>query len=178
MIIKPCHGCVLRTGCSQRGIFRAKAKGSGAASIRFVCPILAEKIAPGIRIEILHPFPESGFSSEEPEFIFRKLPVTAVITNANARTHTFSCVVDPGQDVGFSPDGHPEEKSRQRRFRRTAGPHRIIRFLDAEPMPRCEAGNVLRDGKCDTYEGKCMCSDSKDFHPLREPYKEQWEFPG
>ena len=37
------------------------------------------------------------------------------------------------------------------------------------------AGNVLRDGKCDTYEGNCMCPDSEDFHPLREPYKEQWE---
>lgn len=178
--IIPCFGCPLRVGCLQRDEFRAKARRLGAISVRFRCPILAARITPGTRIEIMAPFPRVEHMSWEPEIVVGKRPVAATITCAYINDHSFLCVIDPGQGVGMAPDGDPDkDKTRLRRFRKRMRAQRIVAFLDETPAELCGAGNPIRNGKCDTGNGYCQCptfdSYTDKIGSEREPFREDWE---
>jgi len=158
--INPCRGCPLRDGCALRAEWRQKVCGLGLRNAWFVCPTLAKEIRPGRRIQVTIPVMGIGYDyrgGEHECFGGRKM-VRATITTADARNHTFACVVDPGQiseEEQFSNSKTIDEI----RFLKRRHHWRIVQFLDEPDLPLCKLGNVLRDGKCDTSDGSCSCRE-------------------
>lgn len=151
MRIEPCHGCPIRDGCETREIFRKKARGMGAVSVRFRCSVLAAALRRGRRITLSMPFEKeaSGSWGADPDWRIVKHAVAATITGQDSSGTKFRAVVDPGQGV--------EDRFRFLRYRRHT---RIIRFLDEPDMGFCINGELLRDGKCDTSHNYCICNEN------------------
>jgi hypothetical protein len=158
--INPCFGCLLREGCAQRDDFRRRASGLGARSVTFDCPILAERIAPGVRITITAPVLDTGYGWDGSEHVkmFTK-NLAATITSVQPG-HRFACVVDPDQ---LDPDEVQEGKDvNVLRFRKTQRHTRIRAFRDEPRATICDFGNVKRPDGCDfrrdlTSEDRCGC---------------------
>ena len=147
--ITPCYRCPLRDGCQQREIYRQKASGTGAVSIRFKCKILADRLIPGVRVKIPHPVGMTGYDPYGGEHtFFRSFPLPATILSSDG--YNFSAVIDKDQT---DEEGEPLKN----RFRRKMPAYRIVEFLDEPPRKICEQGNMLlEDGTCDTSSG-CGC---------------------
>lgn len=153
--ITPCYRCPLREGCQQRDVYRQKASGLGAVSIRFRCKILADRLAPGVRIKIPHPV---GFTAYDPyggeNTIFKSLPLPATILSSDG--YNFSSVIDKDET---DEEGEPLNN----RFRRKMPAYRIVEFIDEQPRKICKMGNLLLpDGTCDN-SGECWCTMQEDF---------------
>lgn len=139
--IVPCYRCPIRDGCQQRDEFRRKARGIGAASIRFECQRLADAIKPGTRIEIDQPYLDEDGNGFVSQVCYERMPAT--ITHSDGRR--FACTVDE----------HEWIENPKYRFRRMAPAHRVIRFLDEPERKLCPlCGSViLLGGRCDTPDG-------------------------
>ena len=148
--ITPCYRCPLREGCQQREIYRQKASGLGAVSIRFRCKILADRLTPGVRVKILHPVGTIGYYPYGGEYTgFRKWPFPATVLSSDG--YNFSAVIDKDQT---DEEGDPLNN----RFRRKMPAYRIVEFLDEPARKLCSLGNLLLpDGTCDN-SGKCGCT--------------------
>lgn len=152
--IVPCYRCPLREGCQQRDIYRQKAAGIGAVSIRFKCPVLAARLAPGTRIKIPHPVGVLEYDCYAGEHeVFKKYDLPATITTSDG--YNFAAIIDVDQT---DEDGQPVKN----RFRRKMPAYRIAEFLDEPPRKFCELGNLLLpDGKCDNSDGECYCKKAE-----------------
>ena len=150
--ITPCYRCPLRDGCQQREVFRKKASGLGAVSIRFKCGLLAEKLTPGTRVKIPHPIAMVGYGLDGSEReCYRKYPLPATILSSDG--YMFSAVIDNDQT---DEEGDPIKN----RFRRKMPASRIVEFIDEPARKLCACGNViLPDGKCDSSGGECECTN-------------------
>lgn len=157
MRIVPCHACPIREGCEQREVFRAKARGLGAASVKFRCPVLAKRLRPGARITVKVPTVTFGgwrHYTEEPIERIGSVLAPATVTTVKA-DHSFACVIDPGHiDGEMVAEGKDPNAMR---FRKTRTHTRIVAFLDEPPLPVCDNGNVRRNGVCDNRDGRCWC---------------------
>lgn len=161
--ITPCFRCPLREGCEQREIFRVRARAAGslARSIVFNCSKLQAALKPGTRIEIGVPVVRDYDSYGEVSMGIAVVPATITAGRPDGR---FACVIDPGiMDADWVKEGLDVNKLRFRRIQRH---FRIRAFRDEPPLTICGAGNVLRDGTCDTMDG-CAC---KSFPDLRETW--------
>ena len=149
--ITPCYRCPLHEGCQQREIYRQKASGLGAVSIRFRCKILADRLTPGVRVKIPHPVGLTEYTPYDGEYtVFTSLPLPATILSSDG--YNFSAVIDKDQT---DEEGEPLNN----RFRRKMPAYRIVEFLDEPPRKLCHLGNLLlEDGACDS-SGGCGCKE-------------------
>lgn len=153
--ITPCYRCPLRDGCPQREVYRQKASGLGAISIWFKCKILADRLKPGTRIKIPHPYVAMAYGWDGSEHdVYRTAPMPATILTSDG--YRFSAVIDKDQtDENDDPVAN--------RFRRMMPAYKIVEFLDEPPRKICEQGNLLlEDGTCDTSSG-CSCKEFADI---------------
>lgn len=164
--IFPCYRCPLRDGCDQRAEFARKSSGTGARSIAFHCPRLKSEIRPGRRIVISVPTKGEWHSDYDGEgwYAASRREVSATVTMAGPK-HTFVCVVDPGQilEEHLFDNDHHSTTIDSVRFKKRQAHYRIVRFLDQRDAKLCSAGNILRDGGCDTSSGHCDCKQFAEF---------------
>lgn len=164
--IAPCHDCPLKQGCEQRDVFRQRAKGLNAASIKFRCDRLAAELRPGRRIELADAvvaisWGSGNYSYDDGGPIRKDVPATIT----GARGTKFTCVIDPGH-VSDNPDDHNEgaRDTSALRFRRYQRHARIRRFLDEPDAALCENGRVMRGDDCDRpKDAPCYCKQSPEF---------------
>ncbi len=166
--IKPCRGCPLREGCTDREELRRKACGIGAQSVRFACAKLASQVRPGRRITINTPVARWGSYYGEPEHAVSRESVSATIHTVRS-DYSFGAVVDREamEAIAAQPNVVKEqwtsEEIEKRRFRRVQPHSRIVMFLDEPDRGRCEAGQIKRaDGSCD-MRGGCECHNIADL---------------
>lgn len=160
--IAPCHDCPLKQGCEQRDEFRRRAKGMGAASIKFRCPRLAAELRPGRRVELASVIVgiTPGYYPDDGDHAVRR-DVPATITGALG--NKFTCVIDPGH-ISENPDDHRARDVSALRFRRSQRYARIRRFLDEPDMPVCKNRRVMRNGGCDRHKDEpCYCKQPMEF---------------
>ncbi len=154
MRIKPCHGCPLSKGCEQRETFRAAAKGTGAASITFRCPILSREVREGRRVLIHVKMVASGESWDDTAVYTGVARATILYAKAD---HSFSSAIDLDN---FTPDEWADFREHARdperlHFRRTAKHSRIAAFLDEPDAVACK--NLRYAVEC-ANTPECPCS--------------------
>lgn len=172
--IAPCAGCPVKNGCTQREIFRQRARGLGASSVRFRCNLVANALRVGRRITILQPIGVEVSGQYEPEISIRRAVVRATINGLSAR-YDFSCVIDKGEIEraqryypNCAEEWTPEDIER-RRYRRYQKPSRIQTFLDEPDWLQCPHGTMhAPDSVCDGGKGpQCWCG--RGDLPIPEP---------